>query len=1405
MNVSELAVRRPVTVAMFVLAVLVFGFISVDRLGIDLLPDLQLPQVTIATVYPAADPQTIEEEVTRPIEDVVSIVSGLQRVESTSMENVSIVTAEFDWGVPLNETMENLRAQLAALSFILPADALEPVVMHLNLAELPVMIVAVSADGDLVDSTDRALAHVRPRLEQVPGVAQVSVLGGAEREIQVLYDNTKLEEHGLTPALLEQVLALQNAIVPGGVLEDNGTRYSTKIGNHFTDVQQIRDLVIGESRLPVQGIAALWPPLLHVKDVAQVVDGLKEPTGYARVDGRPTVFVQVNKRPGANTVTVAEGIHQALDELRSAAPDLGLTVILDQSVQIVHSLRNLATSGLIGAVLAVAVLLLFLRDWRSILIIASAIPLSIIVTIVFLYFTDLNLNLMTLGGLALGTGMLVDNAIIVLENIFRHRRQEGKTPIAAAIDGSKEVGGAVLAATLTTVAVFLPVVFMDSFIGRLFKELGLTVSLSLTASLLVSLTVVPVMARSVLRAGATARRRGVPDGSELPEIPETPAEKAGWTEAAAASEGRPDRLTAGYEHLLRAVLARRGTVLVAIAVFTVATLLLWPRLGIEFLPPMPSRTVYVTIEMPSGTPLSDSDAVAREAEARLAAMPRIDFVAAQVGQQYHGDLLSLMQGQETNVIRLLAYVPDAVQARDLTDLIEQLRTALSDLPARRVWVGHEWESGANVFSSDIILEIRGHDMASLETVAVQLEERLVQAVAGRAEVRVSLADQQPELYFEVNQSRALIGGLTNAQISLAVRNALSGVQATQVRQDGRTVPVIMRPHPDQVQGLDNLLDFRVSSPVPLSLTDTTNIRLANVVEVVERTGPQSIRRIDGVRAVEVRVRPTESDVRTLRNAVEQAVAAIELPPDVTIRQGGLTAVIDEAWNELGGVLLLSLALVYMVMAAQFESWRFPIIVMVTVPLAGAGAIWVLWLTGTNIGVASLIGLILLGGIVVNNGIVLVDYTNVLVRRGVNVVEAVVLGARRRLRPVLMTATTTIGGMIPLALSQEQGLEIQSPLAIAVIGGLTTATVLTLFVVPSLYLLLGSGRDRNAPDGAPPPRPGRHRSNKSINAVLAGLLVVAACLGAGGTPPARAQQAVSGLQFITGIGYSRPDSAPMYLLGAGWRARLADTDWRLQFASATAGLDGQPVIDVGVKGSWFQPISFAGYYELQGDLVARREGDGPFVSAISMSADAVLGNITGHIEYDSIAAGFPQLPWDEPRRVTLTPDGAARRHLLAQLRQQPHRELNVVREFQWARSYDLDDHDGHAIMLAGGAEVRAAGGWLLGKFGVVHYDNRLLPAFAGGFRVRPGPYSLVSIGAASATALSAAPTLTAEYEFIGERTAFNASLQLALDGDERLQPTVFLQSKPHASGFRWQLGVGPLHSTQRAMFGLFTSF
>lgn len=1396
MNLSELAVRRPITISVCVIAVLILGVLSFNSLGLDLFPDLQFPYVTIATVYPAADPQTVEEEITRPVEDIVSTLSGLRHVQSTSMENMSLVTAEFGWGTEMSQTLEDVRANLTALSLLLPDDALQPLVTSIDLAQLPVMIVGLTSEAGLEYSTEQALATVRPLFEQIPGVAQVAVLGGTQREIQVLYDSAKLEEHNLTPAMLEQLLSLQNALVPAGIIESNGTRFHARIGNHFADVQEIRDLVIGESRLPVQGIAALWPPLLHVKDVADVVDGLKTANGSSRIGNEETILLQVFKRPDANTVKVAQGLKQVMATLQTTAPDLKLVAITDQSVQIVSSINNLVLFGSFGALLAIAVLFLFLRNWRSILIIATAIPLSIVGTIAFLYFTDMSLNLMTLGGLSLGIGMLVDNAIIVLESIFRHR-SEGAQPEQAAIAGSREVSGAVIAATATTIVVFLPVLFMETFAARLFKELGLTVSLSLFASLLVSLTVVPAMAGTLLR-------RRIRGGSGVAEADDTVVESPAQAEAAVAAEMGEQPLAGllgdAYERALAWILDRKAVLLVPVLVVIGLSVLLWPKLGLQFLPDSASRALYVSMETAPGTPFAQTEAVADEAEARLRALDLFEFITVQVGEQHQEDLdlLSILSNHQPNSIKLIAVSKEAIHAAEHHELMESTRNMLSDLPVEYVSVGGQWESDANVFSSDIVLQIRGNDLADLENVALQLSERL-EGTPAIAEVHAGLSDQQPEMYLAVDQSRALIGGLTTAQISLSVRHALTGVQATQVRQNGRTIPVVMRPHPDELAGLDDLLNYRVSSPIPTGMDDGS-IRLGNVVEARQTTGPQTIRHIDGARAMEVRIRPAHTDLRAVNSVLARVLDEITLPVGVTIHQSGVTELVDESVSELTLALLFALVLVYLVMVAQFESWSHPLIILTTTPLAAIGVLWALWLTGTHLSVMPLLGLIILGGIVVNNGILLVDYINHLHRDGLDVRRAVMAGARTRLRPVLMTAATTIGGMIPLAISQGEGMEMQAPLAITVIGGLLSATVLTLFVIPTLYALLYERRPRT-------PRTSSAGRTVSVSVLLVVTLLGGMVMGFAGLAQAQTATDIgsqgSSPTFVAGLGYDHSIDGASFLLGTGWGGHTGDIDWTMYLAAAGSNIE-QTMLMLGARGHWFQPITFAGYYELDGDVSLRRRGADKLLSSLSLTADAVLGNITARVEYDHVDENFPQLPWDVPGRLEPLPGNPGQYHLRGQLRHQPHRELNLVREFQWARRSDEHESPGSLLILTG-AETRAGRGWLIGKVGIVVRDASWEPALEAGIRLRPGAYSELQLSVSSATALSTTPVLNATYDLIGENRSFNARLSIQADADAKLQPSLFLQSEPHRGGFRWQLALDTGWTTQTTSFGIFTLF
>ncbi|MBO8141968.1 MAG: efflux RND transporter permease subunit [Firmicutes bacterium] len=1360
MRLSEWAVRHPVTVSMFAIGAVLLGVAAWQNLNLELYPDLQLPYVTVATVYPGADPATVEEEITGPIEGLLTTTPGLRRIESLSMENLSLVFGEFRWGTPLGDTIEEIRTKLAALALTLPAEAQAPVVMRLDPNHFPSLLIGVASPQGPEAATEAALQIIRPRLARITGVAQVTVLGGVEREIQVRYDSEKLQQHGLTPARLEQLLALQNATIPAGTLEDGGTRYQLRVGNHFSGAQQIRDLVIGENRLPVQGLAALWPPLLHVKDVAEVVDTLRPPTGYARIDGQPAVLLQVLKQSDANTVAVADAVRQALGELEAELADVSLTVIMDQSKTVRLHLSNLATTGLYGCLVAVFVLLAFLRHWKSSFVVALSLPLSVLAAVIVLYLLGLDLNLMTIGGLAMGIGMVVDNAIIVLESIARHRSL-GKSSVDAAIDGSQEVIGAAAGATLTTVAVFLPLLFLDGFAGRLLKDLGLTVSLSLVASLAVAATVIPAAAARLVGAGNVAAGDS-------------------WDRGV---------LARSYVRFLEKAVSRPGTVLVVAALAVIATASLVPGLGIEFLPRMHTRTLHVTLEMPSGTPLSETDAAAREAERRLLLVPEVRSVAAQVGEQRQEDLISLLGEYRPNTAQLTLFLAPPSEQRDMAAIVADIRNALADLPAARISVREEWSSTSSVLSNEIVLQVQGPDLETLHRLAEELARRLRQSDAV-ADAYVPLGQPEPELYLAVNQSRALIGGMTTAQVSLAVRNVLSGVEVTQVRENGRVIPVVLRPKPEEITDLDGLLNHRISSPVVVDASDATAIRLANVVEVVETTGQQAIRRIDGVRAVEVRVQPAGSDMRRVNQAVDAAVSSLEVPPGFEIRTAGMRQLIAESTSDLLRALAWALTLVFMVMAAKFESWRHPLIIIVTVPLAGMGAVWALRLTGQNLGVASLLGLMVLGGIAVNNGIVLVDRINQLRRDGVPLLAAAVDASVTRLRPVLMTAGTTVAGLLPLALRRGEGTEFQVPVAITAIGGLIASTLLTLLVVPAMYVLM-EGRRPHRPDL-------RGQLGARVGAALVALGV--SWLFPAGTA---AQSGGEGIQLLAGVGYAGGIPQPVYVIGAGWDGRIKDVEWKLA-AAVGIGPDGRaPLLAAGASARWFQPVSFFGYYELAGKLDWRQTGSGPMVPAISVTGRGVLGNVTGAVEFDTLAPGFPSVPWDDPLRAELSRGGTGGSRFWAEIREQPNRELILIREFEWS------DRPGPAgatgVLFAGGAEVRAGDGWLLSKAGAAVMRGEVRAVFGTAYRFRPGPYSQLSMTVASVAGPGFEPRMALDYELLNDDLSLTVSVSLRQPDPGRWLPGLFVRAEPHAGGPSWQIVWGSPGSDVTPSVGVFTEF
>lgn len=1027
-HLSSLAVRRPVAVTVIILIILLFGVISVQRIGIDLLPDMNFPVAVVVTAYPNAPSEMIQQEVTIPIEGALASVSGIRRVDSFSMENVSAIIIQWDWKTEMLEALDEVRSKLAQVAFNLPSDAQDPIVARIDPNEFPLMMVGVSGDGLSPLELSDTLRSVRPRIEQISGVAEVGLLGSREGEIEVLFDPERLTELELNPTLLEQLITYQNMIVPGGYLDEDGNRYSTRTGYRIESLDDLGDLIIGQRQGEgILGLGGLIPSLIYLSDVADISMGEKDVEGITRFNGDDTVLLRVMRQSGANTVQVANAINRELRAIETEYPNLSFTPIIDQSRFIQYSISSLAINGLIGALLALAVLYLFLRNMQSLLVIGIAIPISIISSFIMVYFGNLSLNMMTLGGLALGAGMLVDSSIVVLENIYRHRF-EGKDSLTAAEAGSSEIASAIIASTTTTLAVFLPVIYMQSIAGELFKELGLTVSFSLLASLLVALTVVPVLSSKLLRVN---------------DQPKT-------------GEGGPtiSRLQNAYARALEWALTNSSKVIGMIVIAVIATALIIPHLGDEFLPEFDEGFISAEAILPGGIPIQETRRLLIDFEQALMELPEVAAVSIQSGDQGDTDILTQIYGANLyNADIQITLTPQSERRRSVKEVSDEIHQIAQDhgIPRLTTMETSLFGSSASILAPSLLVEIRGEDPAVLKEISYEIMDGLNE-VPGFRTIQNSELHTVNDLLLKVDPAKGILGGLTAGQIGLAVQQSTTGIRATDLYVDGRSLPVVLRPN-NHGNTLSGLLETSVTSPVPINGFGNDPIRLDRVVETQIEPAPPSIQRTNRMRVINVTAQLGEIDLSTASREAREIISTLELPPGYQIEIGGLQQLVEESIGDLYLAAALAIILVYLVMAAQFESFIHPLIVMCTVPLAFIGAVVAMWLTGTKIGVTSLIGMIILAGIVVNNAIVLVDYINLQRRRGFATREAIIKASRVRLRPILMTATTTVLGMIPLALGIGEGGELQAPLAIAVIGGLLTSTVLTLFVVPIMYSII----------------------------------------------------------------------------------------------------------------------------------------------------------------------------------------------------------------------------------------------------------------------------------------------------------------------------------------------------------------
>lgn len=1028
MKIWEGSIKRPVMTWMIIAIVLVLGVVSLSRLGLDLLPNINLPIAAVTASYPGAGPEEIETMVTKPLESVLGTVSNVNSVRSISTEGSSIIILEFNQGTDMDFAALDMREKVDLIKGMLPSDVTNPMVLKLDPTMLPVMQISVaSKDGNLSRAQAVVEDTISNRIERIEGVASVSTTGGRQREIAITVQPEKLATYGLSITQISNLLKAENLNMPGGTVVRNDKQLVVRTMGEFKSVDDIKALQIPT---PAGGTVKL-------AEIADVADTFKEVNQYNKINGKESIGISVQKESTANTVQVADGVNAELEKLRQELPDIEIIPVLDQSQFIKMSINNVANNAIIGAILAVIVLLIFLRNVRSSLVIALSIPISVIATFVLVYFSGMTLNLISMGGLALGVGMMVDNSIVVLENIYRHR-QEGQTRIKAASDGTGEVAMAITGSTLTTLAVFLPIIFVQSLAGEIFKELALTVTFSLLASLVVAITIVPMLASRLV----TIEDEGIPK------------RKTVWTSIDGFFNRTLSGLDSFYRNVLKSALKHKGLTAAIVAAAFIAMIALIPFVGSEFLPPMDQGQFSVSIELPQGTVYTKTADITNKVESIIETIPEADTIYTTVGGNALASMVGGMGGSSTNVGSIsVTLVPKEQRTRTTDEIAAWVSQQVKNIPGAKITVSsmNDVASGAtgggtaSVMGAPISVDIKGDDMDTLAEVADDIKG-LVETVPGVTSAATSMGEGAPELRLTIDRYKASQYGLNAATIASTVQSAIKGQLATRYKVEGREIDVTLYGDESYKTDPDKL------SQLLIPTMTGGNVPLGELAKVEEAKGPVAINRQDLRRTVSVSVNISDRALGDVTADIQAKINAYKLPSGYAVSYSGQSQMLNDAFSDLGMALILAIILVYMIMAAQFESFIHPFDIMFAVPLAFGGAVFGLFLTGKALSVPAYIGVIMLAGIVVNNAIVLIDYTNQLRDRGYSCEEALIKAGPTRLRPILMTTLTTILGLVPLALGIGEGAEMEAPMAIVVIFGLGLSTIITLIIVPVIYSL-----------------------------------------------------------------------------------------------------------------------------------------------------------------------------------------------------------------------------------------------------------------------------------------------------------------------------------------------------------------
>ncbi len=1027
MKLAEFSVNRPVTVTMIFLTIFILGVVSLQRLPVDNMPEIEPPSISVLTPWPGASAEDVETKVTRIIENNLSIINNLDEMTSISREGLSMVTCKFNWGTNLDEASNDIRDRLEWANRTLPDDIDQTMIFKFNTSMFPILFFGVTADENWEKMYDVVDDEVVDPLKRIPGVGAVQLFGGLRRQINVEIDRNKLAGYGLSLSQVEDVLREENLTLPAGSIKIGRIEYTIRVPGEYKTPAEIRDIVLKHD-----GNA-----MVYMRDVADISDSFEEQKRFVEINGRSGAMMIVQKRSGANTEQVARLVKDEIKRLQSRLPaDMKLYKIMDSSEFIIQSLDNLTQTILWGSVFVIITTLFFLRNVRISFINIIVIPFSLIISFVFMYFMGWTLNVMSLAALSIALGMVVDNATVVLENVASHI-ERGQKIREAAMFGTDEVGVAISASTLTTIVIFLPLVFLTGIAGILFKQLGAIITITLLASLFCAVTLTPMMCVKMLRSMEAHKEKMI---------------SKGWFFQ--LGEKTLVAIETSYEKLLFWALGHRKLVVaVSVGIF-ISSMIMISAVGSEFSPEQDTGDVSITAELAVGTRVEVTNDLCRRIVAlakEVAGEGSIEHTFFRAGESEGGIGTAFGDKEGTHIgevnLKLVKMSKRDKSTKDISRLILDQAGKWPEIVKITAATG-DWMSNILMGGGKpLTIEILGHDLEATDRLAAQIKA-IVEETPGAKDAIISRDVGKPELVVKVDRQKAASLGLNITQITGALRTQFYGKEATKFREGENEYDVFMRLPETQRTSVEDLLNSEIVT------RSGVRVRLDNIAQVVEELGPTQIDRKNQQRVVKVSADVYKRSLGEVYADVYQRVnREVSIPQGVELEFAGLVKEQKEAFTDLLLMLMLGIVLVYMVMAAQFESLRDPFVVMFSVPFAFTGVVWSMLLTGTTLNIMTFIGLIMLIGIVVNNAIVLIDYTNILRARKYNLYDAICAAGRQRLRPVLITTATTVFGMLPLALSRGEGSEQWRPLGIVCIGGLSVSTLVTLILVPTIYYIV----------------------------------------------------------------------------------------------------------------------------------------------------------------------------------------------------------------------------------------------------------------------------------------------------------------------------------------------------------------